>query len=316
MTVSAMYQQWPMDNEKLAGSYPDSWGQWFTRRNPTYINPEDIAVNLLALKGLDPGLRSVAVNFGGGLVHITAPSDIQTKIAGRYLQVEMKYTPGEIFYATLAPVALEEGASFLVVDYGLPRRERLGAGDVGWAYDPQSRIVAVGMKADPHGAGHLIVSGISYSAPVAQKPKTEWEFQNDTEGWSAAHACKMEAKDGRLVITVTGHDPYALSGAAAIDADVHKQLKMRVRLTGGNSVGLFWRSSRSTAWGPDKNITVPVPADGQTSASSVEPWREITFDLSKHPLWTGKILALRLDPEPADLPAGTTLEVDWIRPVR
>ncbi|MGC9317136.1 MAG: hypothetical protein ACP5KN_03765, partial [Armatimonadota bacterium] len=32
ITVSAMYQQWPMDHETLAGSYPDSWGNWFTQR--------------------------------------------------------------------------------------------------------------------------------------------------------------------------------------------------------------------------------------------------------------------------------------------
>jgi hypothetical protein len=32
-----------------------------------------------------------------------------------------------------------------------------------------------------------------------------------------------------------------------------------------------------------------------------------------HPLWAGKIIGLRLDPEPADVPAGTILEVDWIR---
>ena len=57
MTVSAMHQQWPGDHETLAGTYPDSYGEWFTKRNPVHINPENIALNLLALRGLDPGLR-------------------------------------------------------------------------------------------------------------------------------------------------------------------------------------------------------------------------------------------------------------------
>ncbi len=297
MTVSATYQQWPMDNEKLAGSYPDSWGEWFTRRNPAHINPEDIAVNLLALKGLDPGLRSTTTPLGGGLVHITAPADLKASIAGETLRVEMKYLPNETFYATIAPVA--------VANEGLALREQLGAGETGWAYDPRQKILAAGIKADAQGLARIEVSGLTYSAPETPRAKTGWEFDKDIEGWSAAHSCEAKAQDGALVLTVTGPDPYAVSGPAAIAADKDKQLRLRVRMTAGNQVGLFWCGNRSPNWGPDKHVTLAVPGDGQ--------WREITFDLTNHPLWTGQVMQIRLDPEPADLPAGAVLAVDWIR---
>ncbi|MBM4048853.1 MAG: hypothetical protein FJ279_27445, partial [Planctomycetes bacterium] len=299
ITVSAMFQQWPMDSEKLAGSYPDSWGQWFTRRNPVHINPEDIAVNVLALKGLDPGLRSVGVKLGDGVVRLTAPADVKASVSGQQVQAEMKYVPGETFYATLAPVAVSEGTRIAVAEQVLPRRETLAAGETGWAYDARLKALAVGMKADAGGTARLTASGLSYSLPETPKLKVGWEFESDAEGWSAGHSCQVKAENGRLVITVTGHDPYALSGPAEIPANTHKRLRMRLRLSAGRGVALFWRSKQAPNWGPDKETLVNVSATGG--------WHEVTFDLSKHPLWAGKVLQLRLDPEPPDVAAGTTL---------
>jgi hypothetical protein len=57
--------------------------------------------------------------------------------------------------------------------------------------------------------------------------------------------------------------------------------------------------------GPDKEVHTPLPGDGQ--------WREITFDLSAHPLWTGEIKQIRLDLEGDGIAPGKTLEVDWIK---
>jgi hypothetical protein len=242
----------------------------------------------------------------GGLVHVTAPADMDAEVAGPQLKVSMKYVPNEVFYATLAPVALAQDAKITVGREVLPRREQLAAGETGWAYDSKQKILAVGMKADAKGSARLTLAGLRYSAPEAPKPSTAWEFDKDTEGWTGAHACSVKAEGGRLVITVAGQDPYALSGPAAIPADTHKRLAMRVRLTGGNQVGLFWRANHSPSWGPDKQMTIDCPGDGQ--------WREVTFDLSKNPLWSGKVLQLRLDPEPSELPKGSILEVDWIRP--
>ena len=306
MTVSAMYQQWPMDNEELAGSYPDSYGNWFTRRNPVHINPEDIEVNLLALKGLDPGLRSVPFRMDDGLVHITAPADIKAGVAGGGLQIEVTYLAGEIMYLTVAPVVVGQETKVTSAGAGLTRVDDLPPGSVGWAYNEQLRIMTMGVKCDDQGVAKLSIGGIERGVPETPRELGQWEFEEDAAGWQQANSCQVTWQDGAMRITTTGDDPYALSGPANIDAERHKKPAMRVRLTGGNAVGLFWRSTVSPGWGEDKHMNVPVPADGQ--------WHEIEFDLSQQELWAGKVLQIRVDIEPADAPVGTALDVDWIRP--
>ena len=63
ITVSAMYQQFA-GGERM-GAYPDSISQ-FEQRNPVYINPEDILVNVLALKGHDPDIKTSRIKSGHG----------------------------------------------------------------------------------------------------------------------------------------------------------------------------------------------------------------------------------------------------------
>jgi len=305
MTISGMVQQWPMDSKEFAGTYPDSYGQWFTHRNPVFINPENIQLNLMALRGLDPGLRSVAVSLGGGPVHVTAPGDLKAKATGRDgLTVELKYLPGETCYVTIAPVAAE-GLTVKIGDESLLRRETLAAGETGWAYDAQLRVLAIGVKADGQGLARLALSGLACSVPELPKTKATWDFDQDTEGWTVAHSCELKAENGHLVLTVTGEDAYASSGPAAIKAGEHRRLRVSARLTGGSSLALFWRSTRSPGWGPDKEVHADLPANGQ--------WHEVLFDLSRHPLWIGAIQQIRLDPEGAGLAPGVVLEVDWIR---
>ncbi len=303
ITASATYQQWPMDGGELAGLYPDSWGLWFTRRNGVHINPEDIVVNLLALRGLDPGLRSVTVPLGAGKVHVTAPAEVKATAAAG-VDADLKYLPGETFYVTLAPVSPAEGARLTANGAPLARADALGAGAVGWAYDPNLKVLTAGVKADGAGKVRLSCAGLSYAVQEQATARAAWEF-DAAEGWSAANACKVVAQDGRLVVTVAGHDAYLVSGPASIGADREKRLKARVRLTAGRELGLFWRCTKSPGWGPDKEVHTAVPADGQ--------WHEVTFDLSQHPLWAGTVTQLRLDVEPADVPEGTVLEVDWLR---
>ncbi len=309
MTVSGMYQQWPMDNKELAGTYPDSFGQWFTHRNPVYINPEDIELNLLALKGRDPGLRSVRVPLGGGAVHVTAPGEVRAtgSAATRAgdLHADITYLPNETFYATLGPVAVSGGAKLTANGADLPQRDSLPAGQTGWVYNAPMHVLSVGLQADAKGLARLAASGLSWSLPEVPKVKTSWDFAQDTEGWTAGHSCDVKAEAGHLTVTVTGDDPYAYSGPASIKGSVAKRLTVRARMTGGDNVALFWRSTRSPGWGPDKEVHVALPGDGQ--------WHEITFDLSAHPLWTGQIEQIRLDLEGPGVAPGKTLEVDWIK---
>ena len=306
MTVSAMHQQWDMDNEELAGSYPDAFGDWFTRRVPVFINPENIQLNLLAMQGLDPGLRAVPVSLDGGLVHVTAPADIAVTPQPDGLRIEANYLPGEIMYLTLAPVAPTAAAALLAGDMALERVDDLPPGSVGWTYNQDLRILSVGLRCDGEGRAALTARGIERSVIEAPVRTERWEFEADAQGWTAANACEVTWHEGAMRITARGHDPYATSGSAEIDAERHKHLRLRARMSAGSQVGLFWRSTASQAWGPDKEVKATLHGDGQ--------WREIVFDLRGHLLWAGTVMQIRLDIEPPNVPPGTTLDVDWIRP--
>lgn len=308
ITVSAMWQQWPLDNRELAGSYPDSFGQWFTVRNGAYINPEGIQLNLLALKGYDPGLRSVPVPLGGSLVHVTAPCTVEAAAAGADgLRIELAYLPGETVYLTVGGAGPGDGFEVRAGGEPLQRQADLPHGSTGWCARESLATLIVGTVCDERGRASLAVSGLKAASPAVARARDAWDFAEGAEDWTGAHSCEVGAAEGALRIRVTGPDPYAVSGAARVGADAHRRLALRVRLRGGGSgVGLFWRGAGSASWGPDKEARLDVPADGQ--------WHEIAFDLSRHPRWAGRILQLRLDVEPADAPAGTTLDVDWIRP--
>jgi len=304
MTVSAMHQQWPWDGPpELVGTYPDSFGQWFTHRNGVYINPEDIEVNLLALHGLDPGLRSVPVKTKQGLIHVTAPCDVEAVARGKSLQLGLRYVPDEVVYVTVAPVALARNAE---IGPALSMRDDLAPGETGWTLDSRTNILVLGLRTDAEGKAQVHLSGLTRKLPEKPPTTSSWDFDRDAEGWQPAHSCNLAAEEGKLKITVTGDDPYAVSGPAEINALKCKLLTARVRLTGGQSVGLFWRATGSTAWGPDKEVHADVAGDGE--------WHEIAWDLTDHALWAGKVIQIRLDVEGADAAPGSTLEVDWIRP--
>jgi len=307
MTVSAMHQQWPWDGPpELVGTYPDSYGQWFTHRNGVYINPEDIEVNLLALHGLDPGLRSVPVKTREGLIHVTAPCDVTAKMDGKALELDLKYLPEQVAYVTVAPVALGDDARLVSGGTNLAKQDNLAPGETGWALSAQMNVLVLGLKTDAEGKAHASLEGLTRKLPEKPTAASSWGFDRDAEGWQAANSCSVSAEGGNLRITVTGEDPYAVSGPAEISAAKSSLLKARVRLSAGSQVGLFWRASSSPNWGPDKEVHADCPGDGE--------WHEITFDLSGHALWRGRIIQIRLDIEPSEVGAGTTLEVDWIRP--
>jgi hypothetical protein len=93
ITVSAMSQQFGT-GERI-GTYPDSISQ-FEQRNPVYINPEDILVNVLALKGRDPDIKTSRIKSGRGEIIISSGAEISdseaTSAGARW---RLHFFPGE-----------------------------------------------------------------------------------------------------------------------------------------------------------------------------------------------------------------------------
>ncbi|TMQ02082.1 MAG: hypothetical protein E6L09_00360 [Verrucomicrobia bacterium] len=74
ITVSATYQQFA-EGDRI-GAYPDSISQ-FEHRNPAFLNPEDILVNVLALRGVDPDVKTAALRQATRNLVVSSGAEIE-----------------------------------------------------------------------------------------------------------------------------------------------------------------------------------------------------------------------------------------------
>ena len=130
ITVSAMHQQF--NRGERVGSYPDSISQ-FEQRNPVYINPEDILVNVLALKGHDPDIKTNRIKAGHGEIVLSSAAEIanvETTSAGERWQLH--FFPGEPSHSLI--IGLKPRSVF-VDGKRLERLEGPVRRDAGWWWD-------------------------------------------------------------------------------------------------------------------------------------------------------------------------------------
>ncbi len=93
ITVSGAHQQFA-DGEKI-GAYPDSIAK-FETRNPAFLNPEDLLVNVLALHGYDPDVKTARTKSVGGDIVVSSGArvqNLQTTATG--VRFELRALPGE-----------------------------------------------------------------------------------------------------------------------------------------------------------------------------------------------------------------------------
>ena len=107
ITVSAMYQQW--EDGELKGTYPDGFYGFCTEGKGPHLNPEDIMVNIYALRGLDPGIKTAIA----GDIHLSsgAKVDTLTLTDNGQMNWQLNYAENETSYALIvgygrAPQAL------------------------------------------------------------------------------------------------------------------------------------------------------------------------------------------------------------------
>jgi len=74
ITVSGLHQQYA-DGPRI-GTYPDSISE-FERRNPAFLNPEDVMVNVLALQGHDPDVKTARLSTPQGDVTLCSGGSIE-----------------------------------------------------------------------------------------------------------------------------------------------------------------------------------------------------------------------------------------------
>ncbi len=134
ITVSAQYQQF--DEGELKGTYPDSLTD-FVRRNPAFINPEDIAVNVLALHGFDPDIKTVRVRWGDRQIVISSGATMErVRRVGEQLRLTLRYFAGEPSHTLLVGLRPKEVRANGKL---LPKSSSPLQREVGWWWDEKSR---------------------------------------------------------------------------------------------------------------------------------------------------------------------------------
>ncbi len=132
ITVSGMYQQFA-DGPRI-GAYPDSISQ-FEKRNPAFINPEDILVNVLALKGYDPDVKTARVRTDRGETVVSSGahvSNLNVTPAGVSFRLDFfRGEPSHTLVSGIKPREVLVNGARLLASQSPVRR------DAGWWWDPQ-----------------------------------------------------------------------------------------------------------------------------------------------------------------------------------
>jgi tetratricopeptide (TPR) repeat protein len=133
-----------------------------------------------------------------------------------------------------------------------------------------------------------------------------WEFTGDSEGWTAVNDLEpLEVRDGRLFTQSTGEDPSIERNGLAIDATTMPIIEIRMKVSAGGVLGLYFTTDSDNEYGEDKVLYKEITLNGQ--------FNTYTLDMSQVPAWKGTITRLVVDPLKV---AGATIEIDYIRLMR
>ncbi len=141
ITNSAMWQQYTTGPS--TGTYPDSWNMVDNRPNPADINPENILVNELRLRGLSPEIRHCRVQRNSDTVHVNSSADISARWddAAGQLELGVDPVPGMAVYTAVRPLPRPVevwGAGPEAAD----EAQLAGAG-TGWFYAEPMRMLVI-----------------------------------------------------------------------------------------------------------------------------------------------------------------------------
>ena len=97
ITISAMHQQW--EEGELKGTYPDGFYGFCTEGKGPHLNPEDIMANVYALRGLDPGIKTLIT----GEIHVSSGARVEklTLTDTDQLNWQLSYAENETSYSLI-----------------------------------------------------------------------------------------------------------------------------------------------------------------------------------------------------------------------
>jgi hypothetical protein len=145
-------------------------------------------------------------------------------------------------------------------------------------------------------------------APTDVYSYTHWEWDTDRlEGFTPLGAATITADPATKVLVFggEGEDPGALGPVTQFSAAELNAVTMRAKRTGGTGKArLYFATADDPAMSEEKAIDFDLPDD--------EEFHEITVTAGDHPMWTGTIKQLRIDPFEA---GPGTVELEYLRVV-
>ena len=151
ITVSAMYQQWT--GGELKGTYPDGFYGFCTERRGPHLNPENIMVNLYALRGLDPDISTAIIRYDHGRIHVSTGAKIDSVQCddSAKLDFKLRYVQHETSYTIITGFG-RKPAAIRAQHKDIADVDNLEAVESGWLHREEKDIIFMKYK---HSVGEI-----------------------------------------------------------------------------------------------------------------------------------------------------------------
>lgn len=118
---------------------------------------------------------------------------------------------------------------------------------------------------------------------------TSWDFRNGAQGWWIGNGLASPTQEPNgMWYNVVGDDPFLVSPNINLSADKFDYLYLKMASQTDACGQIYFRRQEDAGFTDERYVSFsPVP-DAST--------RYYTIDMNSHPLWTGNIVQLRLDP--------------------
>ena len=309
ITVSGWRQQ--QTKEGFQGLYPDSWCMltgdisW-----GLMLGSYRLVANQLALDGSTPDGSARLFRRGTSQVALLGPGEFRdvsvgtkgdgtrfTELPAGRFQLDFTHrfriNPG----CSVAIVGVAAPKRVEVAGKLVPRVDNLAGVAVGWTWSPSMPGVVIKLQSPERKPVDVTVHGLDLPPPPVAR--TQWSFDMDPEGWTAEHdMAPLTVRDGALVCTPTGPDPYLCVRTVDLAAKQYPRVRIRCRGAKGGPMQVFWGTVEG-GYAPSRALS--------TTVRGGNAWQTVEIDLSANPTWRSSVVKFRIDP-----PAGG-LEIDDIR---
>ena len=104
----------------------------------------------------------------------------------------------------------------------------------------------------------LIISCCSHVSVFAESKLPSWDFEDGPGGWQGNSQCKLESKNGRLMVTSQGNDPFMISSATGMAGWI--ELTLHTRSDMNCNAQLFWATQERDGFSEEQSIRFNVRA--------------------------------------------------------